>query len=173
MLHAFDIKLDKTTKVVTAIVIFALVLTMCLLAYRVIMYSYQEMLLEKIVLAVICFTLITSIVFSPRKLILTDEELIVRCRAYSKHIPIKNIASCSFHSDIKDSLTIRLFASGGLGGYYGLFWSSKYGKFEAFFGDRSSTFTLKLISGEFVVLGCENSQSLITELTSLINKTQR
>ena len=142
VLHTFNVKLDKTTKVLTAIVIFILVLTICLLANRVILYSHNEMLSEKIGLAVICFTLITCIAFSPRKLILTNKELIVWCRAYSKHIPVKDIVSCTFHSEIINSSTIRLFASGGLGGYYGLFWNSKYGKFKAFFGDRSSTFTL-------------------------------
>ncbi|UKK70528.1 PH domain-containing protein [Prevotella communis] len=170
-LHAFDVKLDKTTKVLTAIVVFTLGLTIYLLVNRVILYSHKEMLPEKIGLAIICLTLITCIVFSPRKLILTNKELIVRCRAYSKHIPIKDIVS--FHSEIIDSSSIRLFASGGLGGHYGLFWNSKYGKFKAFFGDRSSTFTIKLITGEVIVLGCENSQSLINELTSIIKKSQR
>ena len=172
-LHTFDVKLDKTTKVLTAIVFFTLALTIYLLANRVILYSHKEMLLEKIGLVVICITLITCFVFSPRKLILTNKELIVRCRAYSKHVPIKDIVSCTFHSEIIDGSTIRLFASGGFGGYYGLFWNSKCGKFKAFFGNRSSTFTLKLVSGEYVVLGCENCQSLINELTSIINRPQR
>lgn len=172
-LHTFDVKLDKTTKVLTAIVFFTLALTIYLLANRVILYSHKEMLLEKIGLVVICITLITCFVFSPRKLILTNKELIVRCRAYSKHIPIKDIVSCTFHSEIIDGSTIRLFASGGFGGYYGLFWNSKCGKFKAFFGNRSSTFTLKLVSGEYVVLGCENCQSLINELTSIIDRPQR
>ena len=170
--HAFDVKLDKTTKVLTVIVVSVMLLAICLLANRV-LYSHKEVLLEEIGLAVICLTLITSFVLSPRKLILTNKELIVRCRAYSKHIPIKDIVSCTFHSEFMDNSTIRLFASGGLWGYYGLFWSSKCGKFKAFFGDRSSTFTLKLVSGEVLVLGCENSQSLINELTSIINKPQR
>ena len=168
--HAFDVKLDKTTKVLTVIVVSAMILAICLLANRVIEYSHKEMLLEEIGLVVICLTLITSFVFSPRKLILTDKELIVRCRAYSKHISIQNIVSCTFSSVITDSSAIRLFASGGVGGYYGLFWNSKCGKFKAFFGDRSSTFTLNLKSGEIVVLGCENSQLLVNELSSIINR---
>ena len=171
--HAFDVKLDKITKVLTVIVVSAMILAICLLANRVIEYSHKEMLLEEIGLVVICLTLITSFVFSPRKLILTDKELIVRCRAYSKHIPIKEIVSCTFHSEFVDNSAIRLFASGGLWGYYGLFWSSKCGTFKAFFGDRSSTFTLKLVSGEMIVLGCDNCQALITELTSLIKNSER
>ena len=169
-LHVFDIKLDRTAKVLTAIVFFVLVLTICFLTSSVILYSYEEILPAEIGLAVICFTLIACIVFTPRKLILTDKELIVRCRAYSKHISIQNIVSCTFSSVITDSSAIRLFASGGVGGYYGLFWNNKFGKFKAFYGDRSSTFTLNLKSGEIVVLGCENSQLLVNELSSIINR---
>ena len=172
-LQTFNVKLDKTAKVLTIIVTFASLLALYLLTNRVIEYSHKEMIFEKIGLAVICFSMVMCFLFSPRKLILTDKELIVRCRAYSKHILITDIASCTLHSVFTDSSAIRLFASGGLWGYYGLFWDSKCGKFTAFFGDSSSTFTLKLVSGKMIVLGCENSQALITELTSMINNSKR
>ena len=172
-LHAFDVKLDKTTKVLTAIIVFVMLLAIYLLANRVIEHSYKEMLLEEIGLAVICFVLVICFVFSPRKLILTEKELIVRCRVYSRHILIKDIVSCTYHSEFIDNSAIRLIASGGLWGYYGLFWNRKCGKFKAFFGDRSSTFTLKLVSGEIIVLGCENSNVLMTKLLSLVINSER
>ena len=172
-LHAFDVKFDTTTKVLTIIVNFVLILTICLMAN--ILHEEIGLLVigvEVIVLAIICSTLILGFVYSPWKLILTNHELTIRCRAYSRHILIKDIASCTMNSEFNDYSTIRLFASGGFWGYYGLFWNSKYGKFKAFVGDRSSTFTLKLASGEIIVLGCENSKALTTELTSLINNSE-
>ena len=172
-LHAFDVKFDTTTKVLTIIVNIVLILTICLMANIL----HEEIGLVAIgvviiVLAIICSTLILGFVYSPWKLILTNHELTIRCRAYSRNILIKDIASCTMNSEFNDYSTIRLFASGGFWGYYGLFWNSKYGKFKAFVGDRSSTFTLKIASGEIIVLGCENSKALTTELTSLINNSE-
>lgn len=61
---------------------------------------------------------------------------------------------------------IRIFASGGFMGYWGLFRESDIGRYYGFYGKASDCFLVKMKNGDKYVLGCDNPQKIIDYIES-------
>jgi len=66
---------------------------------------------------------------------------------------------------------IRLFGSGGLGGYIGLFSGKEIGKYVAFAGDTEQAYCIFLKSGKKYVFSCEDYESVIAFINKRIHFT--
>ena len=64
---------------------------------------------------------------------------------------------------------IRLCASGGFMGYWGLFRKSDIGTYTGCYGKASDCFLITLTNGDRYVLGCNNPDQIITELQKHIS----
>lgn len=61
---------------------------------------------------------------------------------------------------------IRIFASGGFMGYWGVFRESDIGRYYGFYGKASDCFLVKMKIGDKYVLGCDNPQKIVDYIES-------
>lgn len=64
--------------------------------------------------------------------------------------------------------TIRICASGGYMGYWGIFREGDIGQYTAFYGKASDCFLICLKNGDKYVLGCESPDSMVDYIKSQI-----
>lgn len=105
--------------------------------------------------------------FRPLSYSITKEELII-------HRPLSNIRinrSVISSSQIIDrsvtGFTIRTFASGGLFGYFGRFWSSKLGALTYYATDRSNMVLIILKSNKKIIVTPNEALRFVSEMTTL------
>lgn len=68
---------------------------------------------------------------------------------------------------------IRLFASGGFMGYWGLYREGDIGRYYAFYGKASDCFIVRMKDGGQYVLGCENPREMADYISSHMNLCKR
>ena len=98
--------------------------------------------------------------YSAKELVLTENELIVVRRGKSISIPIDQIKEV-FPGSVYRS--IRVFGSGGLFGYLGIFRNPEIGYFRAMAGDLSESFFVVTAKRKYL-LSCKNHTELIDKL---------
>jgi len=111
----FSASYDRATKIISALV--------CLFLLAVIAYTRSP------VFSLIALLLIlVSYVYSPRGYTITDRSILVRRLAGQARIALDDIREVRRATPDDFRAAIRLWGSGGLFGYYGLFSSAKLGK---------------------------------------------
>lgn len=63
---------------------------------------------------------------------------------------------------------IRIFASGGFMGYWGMFREGDIGRYYAFYGKASDCFLIRMKNGDKYVLGCDNPSHMVAFIRSQI-----
>lgn len=66
--------------------------------------------------------------------------------------------------------TIRVCASGGFMGYWGIFRDDTIGKYYGFYGKASDCFLIRLKNGSKYVLGCNHPDKMVDYIKSQISK---
>ena len=67
---------------------------------------------------------------------------------------------------------IRIFASGGFMGYWGLFKEGDVGNYQAFFGKSSDCFMIRMKNGDKYVLGCRDPKMMVNEIKKNIHNLE-
>ena len=62
--------------------------------------------------------------------------------------------------------SLRVCASGGLMGYWGIFRGMDIGNYMAYYGKTSDCFLVKMKNGDKYVLGCENPYEMMEYIES-------
>ena len=65
---------------------------------------------------------------------------------------------------------IRIFASGGFMGYWGIFREGDIGRYYGFYGKASDCFLVRMKNGDKYVLGCENPKIMVDYINANIGK---
>lgn len=125
----FSVTYDSTTKIMSAVVLVLL---------AAISFAIQSVLLASIVLALI----LVSYAYSPRGYTLDPGFAVVRRLAGAVNIPLADIQEVRTANAEDVRGCIRLWGSGGLFGYYGLFRTSKLGKCTWYVTDRKKLVVL-------------------------------
>jgi hypothetical protein len=132
------LEFDLTTKVISALVI-AIPFVMIIAQYSVIKENNEILSLTSIFLFITYFV---AWMLHPTSYEITNENLVI-------HRPIRaikiSLASIKNIERTEPGYSMRLFGSGGLFGYYGLFSSNKLGRHHRYTGDNKN---LVLISTE-------------------------
>jgi hypothetical protein len=140
--------LDKVSLIITSIV-FIIVVIVTYLAFT--KDSYWGAIITDAVLLI-------AYLFRPLSYELTEDSIIIN-RPVSKvniELPDIDYAKKITYSDL--SITIRLFGSGGFFGYYGIFYSSTFGKIKAYMSQRNNLVLIKTFKhGTFVISPDEES----------------
>lgn len=66
--------------------------------------------------------------------------------------------------------SIRICASGGFMGYWGIFREGDIGRYYGFYGKASDCFLVRLKNGDKYVLGCNNHDKMVDYIYSQIGK---
>jgi Bacterial PH domain len=133
----FSASYDRVTKSISALV--------CLFLLAVMAATHS---LVFCVLAVLL--ILVSYAYSPRGYVIADRSIAVQRLAGRPRIALDDVRELRRATPDDSSGAIRLWGSGGLFGYYGLFSSAKLGKFTAYVINRNNK--VLVVSGSKTVL---------------------
>jgi hypothetical protein len=125
----FPAPYDRTTKIVT------LVVCLALLAIAVAIRNV-------IVAPLSLLTIVLGYAYSPRGYTIVDRSIVVKRLIGNVRVPLEDVREARLASSDDFSGCIRLWGSGGLFGYYGLFRTNKLGRCTWYASDRSRTVVL-------------------------------
>ena len=146
----FSSSYDRTTKIVTATVGAFLVL---------VAIASQSLIVAGISAAI----LLGGYAFSPRGYMLADESILVDRLIGEVRIPLRGLREARRATSNDFCGGIRLFGSGGLFGYYGLFRSAKLGKSHWYVTDRAKAVVVRT-SDRVVVVSPDDPDVFLHEL---------
>ena len=112
-----------------------------------------------IVLSILLVLLFFGFLYGPRQIIAGPEHVIVKTYLLKHKIVVKDIESVELFRPTMGS--IRLFASGGYCGYWGIFRDCFIGTYAGYYGKSSDCFLIRMKDGSKYVLGCENPEGMV------------
>lgn len=115
-------------------------------------------------------TPIVTWLFAPRGYDLTADELLVRRPIGPVRIATREITAIERPTSPVIGMSIRLFASGGLFGVFGLFWSSKLGRFWMWGTRPDKLVLLRLRDGLPVILTPDDDEALASRLNTQLRQ---
>lgn len=85
-----------------------------------------------------------------------------------KKILMRNVESVELFQPTMGA--IRIFASGGFMGYWGIFREGDIGRYYGFYGKASDCFLVRMKNGDKYVLGCNNPAEIVNYIKSQIKE---
>lgn len=124
-----------------------------------------------ITLMVIALTLLVpSMFYCPLHISADDNEVRIISPFKAHSIPMQRIAGVERFQPTMGS--IRVCASGGFLGYWGIFKESDIGRYIAYYGKSSDCFLITLDNGVKYVLGCKNPDDMADFIRVMSMKTR-
>lgn len=121
------------------------------------------------ILLAIYIALIVAGLFYGAAYIKADSENIILGSIFrSKKIPVRDILSAELFQPTMGA--IRICASGGFMGYWGIFKEGDIGRYYAFYGKASDCFLVRMKNGDKYVLGCDNPSKIVGYIDSQLGK---
>lgn len=117
-----------------------------------------------ILISILCILFISSIpvfIYLPKKIIVTETDLILRRGLGSLYIPFKEIEEIYLY-DPGNIVDIRVFGIGGVGGFIGKYYNKKIGNYTSYVGNYSQAFYVKTKVGKKYVFSCKDAEIVIS-----------
>jgi hypothetical protein len=132
-------------------------------------YIFKEIFSPIFALVTISVFVIIAItyVYTPKEIILENDRLVIKRVIGKVEIPYKQIREVSYLEKLKSKI-IRLFGSGGLYGWFGIFYVSEIGKVHMY-ARRMSNFVL-IKADKNYLLSPENPKEFVKNLKSLLKQ---
>ena len=147
---------------------FSLMLTLILTGVLIVAVSYFLWNHEDngIIGAVIfLFMLISGWLYGPVTIAADEKSVTIKSALRKQRLDISNIESVELFQPTIGS--IRIFASGGYMGYWGVY-RGYIGRYIAYYGKASDCFLITMKNGDKYVLGCENPEEMVNFINSKI-----
>ena len=119
-----------------------------------------------IVLGILLMLLCFGFLYGPRQIIADSDYIIVKTYLLKHKILVSDIESVELFRPTMGS--IRLLASGGYCGYWGIFRDGLIGTYAGYYGKSSDCFLVRMKNGGKYVLGCENPEEMVNFINSKI-----
>lgn len=126
--------------------------------------SFNEKPAFYCILFILIILLLFGFLYGPTSVEADNHNVIVYSMLKKFHIPIENIGSVELYQPTMGA--IRLCASGGYMGYWGIFREGDIGKYTAYYGNASDCFLIRMKNGDKYVLGCENPAAMVDYINS-------
>lgn len=126
--------------------------------------TYPEKPAFIVTLAVLALMVISSLLYAPLSIEADQKKITVRSAMRSQHIPMRNVTEAKLFQPTMGA--IRLFASGGYMGYWGIFREGDIGRYMAYYGKASDCFLIRLKNGDKYVLGCKDPSAMVGYIRS-------
>lgn len=111
--------------------------------------------------------LVVSALFYGASYIRVDEDHIVLGSVLrGAKIALNDVESVEMFQPAKGA--VRIFASGGFMGYWGMFNGRDIGRYYGFYGRASDCFLVRMKDGGKYVLGCDHPEEMVARIRSLI-----
>ncbi len=99
--------------------------------------------------------------YMPMSIQLKDKTLYVNSSLRCKCISLDNVCTAEI---ARPDNYIRIAASGGFMGYWGIFSTHKYGKYTAYYGNTDDCFMLHMKDGKQIMLGCKDPSEMVNAI---------
>lgn len=119
-----------------------------------------------IILVMALVMIVSGLIYAPITIEANPKDVLVRSLLRRKQLPISDIESVKLFQPTMGA--IRVCASGGYMGYWGIFREGDIGKYYAYYGKSSDCFLVTMKTGAKYVLGCENPRAMVDYINSLI-----
>lgn len=100
----------------------------------------------------------------------TPDYIIMGSIFRSKRILMRNVESVELFKPTMGA--IRIFASGGFMGYWGIFKEGDIGRYYGFYGKASDCFLVRMKNGDKYVLGCKDPETMVNYIKSQIDSAK-
>jgi hypothetical protein len=158
----FNAKWSLTVKIITVVVAIIMIIAETTLIRQLIAgYCNFQVFLG---IFIIAFAFIFPLM-APIYICLSDNNFILKKVIGKKVIPFDEIINIQKFTSSGD---IRVFGSGGYGGYLGIFSNAQIGKYSAYVGDFSQAFLIQLKNNKNYVFSCENGDLVIETIKNKI-----
>lgn len=118
-------------------------------------------------LALYVILIIAGVLCGPAYINATPDAIILGSIFKKRKLAMRDVASVEL---FKPTLgAIRIFASGGFMGYWGIFREGDIGRYYAFYGKASDCFLVCMKNGDKYVLGCENPEAITEYINSQLS----
>lgn len=146
MKQIFTTQMDNTVKIITTIVHFAILPIPIVLYFQA---GIELALLNVLILGVL-FSL--TYVLRPYQYALDEEGITINKKVLPKTIPYSNIASIETIAYKELKVRLRLWGSGGLWGWFGIFLSTEYGKLNMQITEKNNLLLITTKDEKYIVV---------------------
>lgn len=137
-----------------------------LIVGSIIYFTMREPLGGIILIVVTTGLLLLGALYAPIYVEVDSNFLSVKSLLKRRRLRLEDIKSLELFQPTMGA--IRIFASGGFMGYWGLFKEGDVGNYIAFFGKSSDCFMIKMKNGDKYVFGCKNPKMMVDEIRKRI-----
>lgn len=130
--------------------------------------SYVEPIAFYSVLLILLIILIVSLMYAPMSISADAETVTVHSPLKQHRLLMRNVASVELFQPTMGA--IRICASGGYMGYWGIFHEGDIGRYAAYYGKASDCFLVRMANGDKYVLGCEDPATMVDYINSNIRQ---
>ena len=151
---------------------FSLMLTLILTGVLIVAVSYFLWNHEDkgiISALILFFMLISGWLYGPVTITADEKSVTIKSVLRKQRLDISKIESVELFQPTIGS--IRIFASGGYMGYWGVY-RGYIGRYIAYYGKASDCFLINMKNGGKYVLGCENPEEMVNFINSKIKSLE-
>lgn len=160
----FPAKLDTLAKMITVVVITALIIPFITIGQHFgVNHDYKMIMIPVIVTVLMLFVSL----FMPKSYLLNPSVLKIVQVGFSRTILLDNIDSIAAVNKVDLGMGIRTFGSGGFLGYLGKFWYKNAGHVTAYVTDRNKMLLITLKTGQKVIISPDDQQGFLQTLDQL------
>lgn len=117
-----------------------------------------------ILLSVYVVIIVSGLFYGPAYIKADPDSITLGSLFKSNKIPMRDVESVEMLQPTMGA--IRIFASGGFMGYWGIFKEGDIGRYYAFYGKPSDCFLVRLKNGDKYMLGCEKPYEMADYIKS-------
>ena len=122
MTRRFDTQMDNVVKIITTIIHFSI------LPIPFFLYANSGLYDTIVLVLLLGTTFLLAYLLRPFEYVVDEHKIVIRKNIFAKKIPFENIASITTVNYKELKIRLRLWGSGGLWGWFGIFLSAEYGK---------------------------------------------
>ncbi|MDR3286055.1 MAG: PH domain-containing protein [Prevotellaceae bacterium] len=162
MTRKFNVKWSLAVKIITAVCAVVLIAAEISLINSI----FSDNNIWRIVAVFLIAVALGFILVAPVSIQIADDHILLKRVLGKVVIYFDNIEKIEYYRHSKHD--IRVFGSGGYGGYLGVFSNAQIGKYSAYVGNLSQAFLIQLKNGKNYVFSCENRDFVIETINNKI-----
>ncbi|MDE7414110.1 MAG: PH domain-containing protein [Muribaculaceae bacterium] len=121
-----------------------------------------------LLLGIFLILYVFSLFMGPAYIKTDNDNIVLGSLLRGKKLPMSDVESVELFQPTMGAL--RLCASGGFMGYWGIFREADIGIYYGFYGKASDCFLIRMKNGDKYVLGCDQPDRMVDYIKSRIQK---
>ena len=162
----FKVHFSNTTKVISTISILIFLLASGFIVYEI-QNNNQLSLSVKLIILIAPLSILLTYLFMPKQYEINEKELVIHRKIGNLKIVLNEITQIEkIEAYTQLGFVIRLFGSGGLFGWLGIFYSGKYGIFKMYAGAASPLVMITYGNGKKIGISPEELDGYMVTLNA-------